>query len=120
MSFILERAMRKFEYRSPRYDVDLAVRLIAGSADFTGRCRQISRDGLSAQFPKQLPPGSQGTLLIHFQDLSVEVRVRVAHAGANAEGLEFLFRSETDRKAVDQLIAAIAVTGQKLGPVLVK
>ena len=112
--------MRKFEYRSPRYNVDLAVRLIVGGANVIGQCREISRDGLSAQFPEQISAGALGTLIIHYRDLSVEVRVRVAHTGPHSEGLKFLFRAEADRKAIDQLIAAIAVTSPKLQPVLVK
>lgn len=112
--------MQKFEYRSPRYDVDLAVRLISGGSSVAGRCREISKDGLCARFSERPEVGSHGKLILNYRNHSFEVPVRVAHAGTNAEGLKFLFSSEAHRKDVDRLVADIAAEGPHAGPVLVK
>lgn len=112
--------MQKFEYRSPRYDVDLSVRLLSGDSSVDGRCREISKDGLCARFSERPEVGSHGKLILSYRNHSLEIPVRVAHAGENSEGLKFLFSSEADRRDIDRLVAAIAAADQHLGPVLVK
>lgn len=112
--------MHKFEYRAPRFHTDLPIRLTLPSAVLSGRCIEISVDGMRAYFTESLPLNASGTVSLSHRDLNVQVRVRVVHTGADFDGLSFHFETERDRRNLDRLVASLAVPGPKLGPVLVK
>jgi hypothetical protein len=109
--------MQKFEYRSPRFPVDLPVRLTVQNATVTGRCREISKEGMKLELAKPMAAGSRGTVSMSYQDQTLEVSVRVAHAG-NMHGLKFLYESDKERLAVARLVSALAAPQNRLGPVL--
>ena len=48
--------MQKFEYRAPRYQVDLPVSLTLPSSTLQGRCREISKEGMKAELPEPVSP----------------------------------------------------------------
>jgi hypothetical protein len=112
--------MQKFEYRAPRYEVDLPVQLTVEGSSVMGRCKEISKEGVKAEFPQPLPQNATGILLVRYREVALEVRVRVAHAGPNYDGLKFLFGSDADRKNAEHLVAMLTATARRLGPVLVK
>jgi hypothetical protein len=100
--------MQKFEYRSPRFAVDLPVQFAMEQSTLPGRCRDISKDGMRLEFRHPLPPNACGTVLLSFGDCPLELSVRVAHTGATHEGVEFVYRSQYEREAVARLVAALA------------
>lgn len=111
--------MQKFEYRTPRYLVDLPVVFNLQDASFAGRCREIGKEGMKVEFKEPVAADTCGTISIGYKDLSLELRACVAHAGANSKGLKFLFESEKDRIAVERLVTLLSGAGQA-GPTLVR
>ena len=111
--------MQKFEYRTPRFRVDLPVQFSVEDVDFLGRCSEISRDGMTLEIREAPAPKSAGTVLINAHDQSMEISARVAHVEANHVGLEFCYESETERDAMARLIASLAA-GPRPGPVLLR
>jgi hypothetical protein len=99
--------MQKFDYRSPRFSVDIPVQLTIGKATLTVRCRDISKEGMRLELPQPLPSDACGTVSMSYQNRTLELNVRVAHAGATQGGMEFLYTSEGERDAVAQLLASL-------------
>ena len=99
--------MQRFDYRSPRYPVDLPVRLTAENSTRMGRCRDISRDGMRLELCQPLPPDASGTVSMTFQDQTLQLNVRVAHAGATQDGMKFIYTSDSERNAVARLVASL-------------
>ena len=120
-AFAVEKslAMQKFYYRSPRYPVDLPVLLILEDASVSGRCREISNDGMKVEFLRPVLRDACGTLRIGRGESSLELRVRVARTGADSDGVKFLFASEKERRALQRLVALTAAPTAQPGPVLV-
>jgi hypothetical protein len=108
--------MQKFGYRSPRFAVDLPVEYTIEKSSQAGRCIEISKDGITLLDSGQpLPPDGCGTVIITHQGRPLELSMRVVHAG----GMEFLYKSDKERKAVDHLIASLSTPSSGHGPVLV-
>lgn len=110
-------AMQKFEYRAPRYPVDLPVRLRQDDRTLHARCREISREGMRLELREPLPEDFCGTVSLNCRHVSLELRVRVTHTGILQDGLRFIFESEKQRRAVAQLVAILAAS--EPGPVQV-
>jgi hypothetical protein len=102
--------LQKFVYRSPRYPVDLPARLIIEQSTFIGRCKNISSEGMKLELRQALPPNACGTVYVDFQDRTLELNVRVAHAGAAQGGMEFLYQTESERHAVATLLASLSAS----------
>ena len=108
--------MQKFGYRLPRFAVDLPVEYTIDKSSRTGRCIEISKEGITLLDSGQpLPPDSSGTVTITHQGRPLELSMRVVHPG----GMEFLYKSEEERRAVDHLIASLSTSSSGHGPVLV-
>jgi PilZ domain len=112
--------MQKFEYRTPRYQVDLPVLLTLNNTSVPGRCREISREGMKVELRQPVAPDSCGSVSISYKDLSLELPVCVTHSGPGYDGLKFVFNSERDRSMVERLVALLAGTSGRPGPVLVR
>jgi hypothetical protein len=109
--------MQKFEFRTPRYPVDLPVEFIVDGLAVRGRCKDISREGMRLEFWQPLPPNASGIVSLNYKDLTVEFNVRVAHSGRTHGGMEFVYTSESERSAVAQLIDALAASATRSAPV---
>jgi PilZ domain len=112
--------MQKFEYRTPRYQVDLPVLLNLRDSTIVGRCREISIEGMRVELPQPVFPDACGTVSISYRELSLELPVCVAHSGTGQDGLKFLFESEEDRSGVERLVSLLAGPTDQPGPVLVR
>lgn len=112
--------MQKFEYRTPRYIVDLPVLFRLQDQSIPGRCREISKEGMRIELQHPIAADSCGTVSLIYRDLSLELRVCVTHVGAEFKGLKFLFESEKDRNAVERLVALLSGSSGPPGPVLVR
>jgi hypothetical protein len=112
--------MQKFEYRTPRYDVDLPVLYLLEGAGIAGRCKEISKEGMRVEFRQPIALDSCGIIRISYKALSLELRAAVAHAGSGYVALKFIFESEKDRGALEHLVVLLAGPTGQLGPVLVQ
>ncbi len=110
--------MQKFEYRAPRFAVDLTVQFTTQNSTLIARCREISKNGMTLEIQEPLPLNSFGTVSVNYQDRTIELRARVAHAGANHGGLEFIYESEAERNEVAHFVASLAAPQNRPGPVL--
>lgn len=112
--------MQRFEYRSPRYPVDLPVLLILPDTSVSGRCKEISSEGMKVEFRHPVARNCCGTIRIGHSGSFLEVRARVARVGTESDGVIFLFGSEKERKALERLVALTTAPNGHLGPVLVR
>src|SRR5271157_4821326 len=72
--------MRKFQYRTPRYPLDLPVSFVVGDSTLLGKCQEIGNDGMKVVLQQQVPEGTCGTLTIRYKEVAVDLRVCVAHS----------------------------------------
>jgi hypothetical protein len=112
--------MRKFEYRTPRFPVDLPVSFAMGDSTLLGKCQEIGMDGMKVVLQQRVPEGTCGTLTIRCKEVAVDLHVCVAHSGPECEGLKFLFESVEDRNAVARLVGLSTGSNPHPGPVLVR
>ncbi len=112
--------MQKFEYRTPRYLVDLPVLFRLQEASIPGRCREISKEGMRIELEHPVAAETCGTVSLSYKDLSLELRVCVTRTEAETKGLKFLFESDKDRNAVERLVALLAGSTGRPGPMLVR
>jgi len=100
--------MQKFEYRSPRFTVDLPVQVTVEQSTVPGRCRDISKEGMRLELREPLPPDARGTVILSCLDNPLELGVRVTYSGKTHDGVEFIYNSDIERDAVARLVAALA------------
>jgi hypothetical protein len=112
--------MQKFEYRTPRYLVDLPVLFQMQDVSIPGRCREISKEGMRIELQHPVAAETCGTISLAYKDHSMELRVRVTRSAAETKGLKFLFESDKDRSAVERLVALLAGSSGQPGPMLVR
>jgi hypothetical protein len=105
--------MQKFEYRSPRFAVDLPVQFTVEQSTVPGRCRNISQEGMRLELRQPLPPDARGTVILSCQDHSLELSVRVTNSGKIHEGVEFIYNSDSERDAVAHLVASLACSANR-------
>jgi len=91
--------MHKFTYRTPRYTVDFPVQLALGEAIITGRCREISTDGMQLELRRPLPAGFCAWFASRGRTFIWNCRC-AGHTGAKQDALRFIFGSEKERAAV--------------------
>jgi hypothetical protein len=114
-----QATMRKFDYRAPRFPVDLPVRLTLASSTQLGRCTEISTEGMRVDLSEPLPPDSFGVVSLTYESLTLEIGIRVTHAKSNYDGLKFLYESDEQRLAVAHLVSLVTASRKGPGPVLV-
>lgn len=96
--------MRSFDYRAPRFPVNLPVRLTLQGSSWIGRCREISIEGLLLETHAPHSVDAKGVIHIVYCDAVLEVPVRVAHCRANSEGLQFQCESTRQREEVERFV----------------
>src|ERR1700744_1997001 len=112
--------MRKFDYRAPRFVVDISVRLVFDETSQVGRCKEVSTEGMKLELRQPLAPDACGTVCFSYQDFAFELPVRVAHSGASYDGVKFLYESEEQRDEVTRFVARLSAPHAHPGPVLVR
>jgi PilZ domain len=112
--------MHRFEYRGPRYSVDLPVELTTPDATLAARCTEISKEGLKLELAEAVPCGSVGIVFVCYQGRPMRFRVRSIHTGGRYCGWEFLYNSDAEQDAVAGLVDAIAVPNTRRRPMLIK
>jgi hypothetical protein len=112
--------MQRFEYRGPRYPVDLPVELRTPDATLAARCTEISKEGLKLELAEAIPCGSVGIVFVCYQGRPMQFRVRSVHAGFKTCGWEFLYSSEAEQEAVAGLVDSLAIPPARRRPILIK
>jgi len=112
--------MRKFDYRAPRFAVDLPVRLILEESTLFGRCTEISTEGMKLDVCEPLSVDTPGAVHFTFQNVSVDLPVRVAHCGSGCDGVQFMYGSDEERDEVIRFIALLAAAPRRKGPLLLR
>lgn len=110
--------MRKFDYRAPRFAVDLPVRLTLAESTQWGRCTEISTEGMKLEVEEPLTVNTAGAVQVTFRDFCLELPVRVAHSGAACDGVQFVYGSDEERDDVIRFIGLLATAPQRPGPLL--
>jgi hypothetical protein len=112
--------MRKFDYRAPRFSVDLPIRLTFEDSMQDGRCREISTEGMKLELREPLSPNSCGRVRVSYLNFRLELPVRVAHSGASYDGVKFVYESDEQRDDVNRLVAVLAGPRQQAGPLMLR
>jgi hypothetical protein len=112
--------MRKFDYRAPRFAVDLPVRLTLEESTQFGRCTEISTEGMKLEVNGPLTVDTPGAVHVAFQSISIDLPVRVAHCGSGCDGVQFVYGSDEERDEVLRFIALLAAAPRRPGPLLLR
>jgi hypothetical protein len=75
---------------------------------------------MSLEFTEPIPPDTIGIVSMSYQDHAYQIEVRVAHAGLTHGGVEFIYRSESERSAIEQLVASLGSSPSRRAPALLK
>ena len=110
--------MRKFDYRVPRFPVDLPVRLTLEESTQFGLCTEISTEGMKLEVREPLCVDAGGAVHIVFQNFSLDLPVRVAHCGTGCDGVQLVYGSDEERDEVIRFIALLAAAPRRPGPML--
>jgi hypothetical protein len=100
--------MQKFEYRAPRFAVDLPAHFTVEKSTLSGRCVNISKEGMRLELGRAIPPNVRGTVTLNCRDNSLELSVRVVNSCQTYDGVEFIYNSDSERDAVAHLVASLA------------
>jgi hypothetical protein len=100
--------MKRFEYRTPRFLVDLPILFTLPESSIAGRCIEIGKEGMKVELEQPVSLENCGTVSVTYQEVCLELRVSVAHSRADFYGLRFLFESDKDRTAVERLVALLS------------
>jgi hypothetical protein len=111
--------MRKFDYRAPRFPVNLPVRLTLEDETLVGRCREISTDGMKLEMAEALRVDAAGAVQITFRNVSLDLPIRVIRCGEGCDGVQFVYGSDEEKDLVIQLISLLADASHHPGPSLV-
>jgi hypothetical protein len=97
--------MKKLIYRLPRYHVDLPVVLHFTARTISGRCTDISSEGVGVRLLDEPLVGESVILEFVLRGKSVRANARVEYrSDINFYGLRFQFSSESERQSITQLI----------------
>ncbi len=99
--------MHRFEYRNPRFSVDLSAQFHIANEALAGRCTDIGLKGMRLDLPDHVIPGRQGIVFLHHQNQTIELKARVARIGSMHCGLEFVCDSHAERSTVIHLLARL-------------
>ncbi len=112
--------MKKYQYRHPRFPVDLPIKFITPSLTLAARCKEISEDGMRLEMLQPLQLNTFGKVSLRHRDQTLEFNVRVASVGAAHAGLEFVCASLDERCQITQLVASVEAPQHSLVPLLVR
>ncbi len=112
--------MQKYEYRYPRFSVDIPVKFIARNSTLEGNCTVISTQGMRIEVLQPLLSNTYGRLSVHYQDRTFEFNARVVHGGETQCGLELLCASDEERCELSHLVKSLTTPRHRSALVLVQ
>jgi PilZ domain len=99
--------MRQFAYRKPRMATGFQIEFEVEHSHFPGFCRDVSDEGLRAEFHDLLVKGTRGLLILRPRTGVLALRSQVAYVEKRQVGLLFLFETPWERRMTVEFIAAI-------------
>jgi hypothetical protein len=99
---------RRFEYRLPRLSAGFDVEFIAGTETHHGLCRNVSDDGIRAEFDRSVVMHSEGLLILRPPIGVLKLNALVAYVQNQAAGLIFHFENPWERRMTSEFIANLA------------
>ena len=99
--------MHRFEYRNPRFSVDLPAQLCIANETLAGCCTDIGIKGMRLDLPSNVVPGCQGIVFLRYQNQTIELKARVARIGPMHCGLELVCDSRAEQSTVVHLLARL-------------
>ena len=108
--------MRRFDYRAPRFQVNLPVRLTLENSTWIGRCKEISIEGMLLETRVPLSLDATGVIHAACCDAVLDVPVRVAHCSTHCEGLQFQCESAGQQQEVERFVERLVTTTRHAGP----
>lgn len=96
--------MRKFDYRAPRYSVELPVRLTVDDAIYIGRCTEISTEGIRLELDQPFETGITGVVRLSERGMTADIPVRVCYSNSDHVGLKFLYDSDEQHEEIIRLV----------------
>ncbi|KAA6464411.1 PilZ domain-containing protein [Acidobacteria bacterium AB60] len=99
--------MERFEYRWPRFRINAPVRMTFWRSDISGRCVDISEEGMKVECPQIDSAHSRGTVTVIHPAWTVEIAVQIAYSTPIHTGLKFIYRSDHERSMVARFVASL-------------
>lgn len=99
--------MQKFEYRNPRIRTDLSVTLATGEQRMSGRCTDISVEGIGATLLQPLAVGTSGALTLESDTNAIELQARVTYSEQNRVGIVFSFACDEERNSLMRFLQTV-------------
>jgi hypothetical protein len=100
-------SMRRFAYRKPRMSTGFHVEFVVGESSSPGFCRDVTDEGIRAEFDDPVLEGSSGLLILRPQTGVLKLRAQVAYVEKRQVGLLFLFETSWERQMTNDFIAAV-------------
>lgn len=111
--------MRKFDYRSPRFPVDLSVSVTLQENTCVARCTEISAEGMRVTTAEPLTVDAVGSILVTCENTTLGVPVRVVHCSSGCEGLQFLCKTDEQRDEINNFIKMLIARPKPNRPFLI-
>jgi hypothetical protein len=93
-------SIRRFVYREPRMTTGFHVDFLTGDSPLRGLCRDVSDNGIRAEFDDPVILGDTGLLILRPPTGVLELRAQVAYIEKRQVGLLFLLLFACDRFTV--------------------
>ena len=100
--------MRRFQYRAPRFPVDLPVYLTQGDSTQLTRCREFSVDGMKLDLMGASFPFSSGFILLGDGISSLKIPFRVGSRAIDSICVMFQSESTEESEELCRFIASLA------------
>jgi hypothetical protein len=97
--------MRKFDYRAPRFAIDLPVRLTIDNAIYIGRCNEISTEGMKLELDQSFETGCTGIVRLNEKGIIIDLPVRICYSNSDHTGLKFLYESDAQRDEIVRVVS---------------
>lgn len=100
--------MQKYSYRNPRFCITSTIEVNfrpSENPSISGRCTDISLEGLGVEFESDVPIGTHGVL--EFSD--IEIPAHVAYSDGSRHGLVFGPLDKEQQSAIEKFIESNSV-----------
>jgi hypothetical protein len=112
--------MRNFQYRAPRFPVDLPVYLTQGDSTQLTRCREISVDGMKLDLMGASFPSSSGLIQLGDGVSSLKIPFRVHSRASDSIGVMFQNEPGEQCEALCRFVASLSQRQTCLSLVLLR
>jgi len=113
-------SMRRFQYRAPRFPVDLPVYLTQGGSTQLTRCREVSVDGMKLDLMGASFPFSCGFMQLGDGISSLKIPFRVGSRAIDSICVMFQSESTEESEALCRFIASLSHRNTCLSLVVLK